>query len=285
MNGQPLRDCSILILTMLISFILMFSSSTAGAVQTTPDWNSIIQRAMMKVEASRLRETVAHLESYGNRSTWEKQWDAARWSEQKLREYGLDVALQSYEFQARQWPNVVARIKGRANEDASILLMAHLDSISDNPQAIAPGADDDGSGVAVLIETARILSEDSPDMTVIFCLFTNEERGAAGSRNFAGNAKRDKLKIHAVINLDVLGYNAPEHSSLSGAVQSHHTLKHKLKAVYRMVKNRVLFYLHGKDHVKMEGWKRDSSLVRIVSSPFMQHSGLGVREIIDDACD
>ena len=93
MNGKLLRDCSILTLTALISFILMCSSSPAGAVQTTPDWNAIIHRVMAKVEASRLQETVAHLESYGNRSTWENQWDAARWSEQKLREYGLDVAL------------------------------------------------------------------------------------------------------------------------------------------------------------------------------------------------
>lgn len=98
MNGRFWKDLSILNLIALVSLLLMVFSYTSEAVQITSNLNSIRQKAMMNVDVSHLRDTVQHLENYGNRSTWEKQWDAARWLEQKLKEYRLDVAVQSYEF-------------------------------------------------------------------------------------------------------------------------------------------------------------------------------------------
>lgn len=184
----------------------------------------------------------------------------------------------------RQWPNVIAQIKGHEKENDIILLIAHIDSISDNQEGIAPGADDNGSGVSVLIETARNLKGASLEKTVMFSLFSNEEPGNAGSKAFAGNAKRHKLNIYAVINLDILGYNAPDHVSLSDAVQSHHTFKHKLKSLYRIVKNRLFYFMKGKNRVKVAGQQRDSSLVKAISSAFQVHAGLGIKEITDDAC-
>jgi Zn-dependent M28 family amino/carboxypeptidase len=284
MKGRFWKYLSVSTLSTLIFLLLMVFSHAIADVQSTRDLNSVRQTAMMNVDASRLRDTVQHLENFGNRSTWEKQWDVARWLEQKLKEYGLDVAVQSYEFRGRQWPNVIAQIKGHAKANDIILLIAHFDSTSDNQKGIAPGADDNGSGVSVLIETARNFKEASLEKTVMFCLLSNEEPGNAGSKAFAGNAKRHKLNIYAVINLDILGYNAPEQVSLSDAVQSHHTFKHKLKSLYRIVKNRLFYFLKGKNQVIVAGQQKDSSLVKAISNNLQVHAGLRSKEITDDAC-
>jgi hypothetical protein len=284
MPGRLWKDLPMLNLIALVSLLLMVFSPTSEAAQITPDLIAIRQKAMLNVDVSRLRDTVQHLENYGNRSTWQKQWDTARWLEQKLKEYGLDVAVQSYEFRGRQWPNVISQITGHAKANDIVLLIAHFDSTSDNQEGIAPGADDNGSGVSVLIETARNLKGASLERTVMFGLFSNEESGNAGSIAFAGNAKRNKLNIHAVINLDILGYNAPEQVPLSDAVQSHHTFKHQLKSVYRIVKNRLWYFMKGKNRVKVAGTQRDSSLVKAISGAFQVQAGLGIKEITDDAC-
>jgi Zn-dependent M28 family amino/carboxypeptidase len=204
--------------------------------------------------------------------------------EQKLKAYGLDVAVQSYEFRGRQWPNVIAQIKGHAKANDIVLLIAHFDSTSDNQEGIAPGADDNGSGVSVLIETARNLKGVSLEKTVMFGLFSNEETGNAGSKAFAGNAKGNKLNILAVMNLDILGYNVPDHVSLPDAVQSHHTFKHKLKSVYRIVKNRLLYFMKDKNLVIVAGGKMEASLVNAISNAFRVHAGLEIKGITDDAC-
>jgi hypothetical protein len=260
-----------------------FSDSIA-VVESTTEFKSTRQIAVLNVDVNHIRDSVQHFEDYGNRSSWEKQWDVARWLEQKLKGYRLDVTVQSYEFRGRQWPNVIAQVKGNAKPNNIILLIAHFDSTSDNQRGIAPGADDNGSGVSVLIEIARSLKETSMGKTVMFSLFSNEETGSAGSKAFAGNAKRNRLNIEAVINLDILGYNTPEQASLFKVIQSHHSFKHKLKSVYRIVKNRLYYFAEGKNQVKVAGGQGDSLLVKAISSAFRKHAGLGIKEITDNAC-
>jgi hypothetical protein len=75
MAGRLWKDLSILNLIALVSLLLMVFSHSLETVQITTDFNSIRQKAIMNVDVSRLRDTVQHLENYGNRSAWEKQWE------------------------------------------------------------------------------------------------------------------------------------------------------------------------------------------------------------------
>ncbi len=240
--------------------------------------------AIEMVNVKNIHDSVIHLQSYGDRFTREKQWEASLWIKSEFEKSGLASSLQTYLFREKTWPNVVAEIKGNKKPDQIIMAIAHTDTTADNPQRMAPGADDNGSGVAVILEIARILRKFPLERTLAFCIFTNEERGAAGSKHYAQEARNHGADINAVINLDILGYNRPEKLFYFDAVMAHHSLKHKVKAVYRMSKNFFAGLINGYDYVKVVGREQNGSLVKTVSQVFRNYSNLKVKEVIDDDC-
>ena len=137
----------------------------------------------------------------------------------QLREWGyqdnIDLFEQpfkpSIEIPTSIWKNIIVVIPGNdpdlANED--ILLTAHLDSTSTgNPQASAPGADDNGSGVATLLEAAKIFRGKTFKHTIKIIFFTGEEQGLHGSRAYVSRYKQDLQSVIGVFNLDMFGYDA-----------------------------------------------------------------------------
>jgi hypothetical protein len=107
--------------------------------------------------------------------------------------------------------NVMATLKGTDPNDQRIFLISgHLDSrASDvmNRTIDAPGANDDGSGVAAVIECARILSKHSFPATIIFVAVSGEEQGLLGAAFLAAKAKREDWTLEAVLNNDIMGSN------------------------------------------------------------------------------
>jgi photosystem II stability/assembly factor-like uncharacterized protein len=106
------------------------------------------------------------------------------------------------------WENIVG-IKGGIDDPiTSIMMTAHYDSTNryGDPYTDAPGADDNGSGVASVIETARVLSQTSPKRTIKFVLFSGEELGLLGSARYAiFNMPKDE-KCLGIINYDMVAY-------------------------------------------------------------------------------
>jgi leucyl aminopeptidase len=111
------------------------------------------------------------------------------------------------------WKNLIAVLPGTDPELAQqeILLTAHLDSITAAvPEGTAPGADDNATGVATLLEAARVLKDHAFERTIKLVFFSGEERGLHGSRAYAA-AHADELEnIAGVINLDMFGYDADD---------------------------------------------------------------------------
>ena len=104
--------------------------------------------------------------------------------------------------------NIVARLPGTSGHSGVIVLMAHYDSRTTDPangSALAPGANDNASGIAVLIEVARLLSSRSWSQDVIFVAFAAEEQGTHGSRHFVADRMLDGWIIDAAINNDIVG--------------------------------------------------------------------------------
>ena len=104
--------------------------------------------------------------------------------------------------------NVVARLPGTGEHPGVIVLMAHYDSRSTDPfnsTASAPGANDNASGVAAMIEIARLLSGRSWSQDVVFVAFAAEEQGTHGSRHFVADKLLDGWIIDAAINNDIVG--------------------------------------------------------------------------------
>ena len=238
------------------------------------------------VDESRIQDTVTQLQSLGNRMTWEKQWEAARWIQGKFREYGINAVVHTYEWDGRKWPNVVGTIPGSVKTDRAVMAFAHLDSKSYDERMQAPGADDNASGVALVLETARILRHANVEMNVLFCVFSNEETGAAGSRAFVADSVQDAKSIIAAINLDVLGYNRPNSIPLVKALDAaQSSFKYKIRvAVYRTFRNYFLGYFNGSNVVVVAGKPANEQLVRMVSERFRSHSKLRVKEIVSEGC-
>jgi Peptidase family M28 len=97
--------------------------------------------------------------------------------------------------------------------DGVILLCAHYDSISRNPAA-APGCDDNASGIAVMLEAARVLRDAGLDRHVLCAAFGGEEQGLYGSRACAEISAAEGWDIRLVINLDMVGYRDPARPDL-----------------------------------------------------------------------
>ena len=107
--------------------------------------------------------------------------------------------------------NVVATLKGTdPNDDRVFLISGHLDSRRSNVMdrvGDAPGANDDGSGSAAVIECARIMSKHSFPATIIFITVSGEEQGLLGAYHMAEKSKKAGINIEAVLNNDIMGSN------------------------------------------------------------------------------
>jgi hypothetical protein len=100
-----------------------------------------------------------------------------------------------------QTANVIATLKGTVNPELIYVVSSHYDSV-----AIGPGADDDSSGTAALLETARLMAKRPQPATIVFASFTGEEAGLLGSREFVRRAVADKLFIVGALNNDMVGW-------------------------------------------------------------------------------
>lgn len=103
----------------------------------------------------------------------------------------------------RRVVNVIAEIKGGSHPDEIVEIVTHYDSA--NP--IAPGADDNASGVAAVLEMARVLKTMSPARTIRFVFVDLEEAGSVGSRAHVEKALQKPEKIVAAVVLDMIGYH------------------------------------------------------------------------------
>jgi hypothetical protein len=104
--------------------------------------------------------------------------------------------------------NVVARLPGTGTPELQILVSGHYDSRTlgrCDETGFAPGANDDGSGTAAVIELARVLSQYEFESTLVFVAFTGEEQGLLGSRHYASHARQRGDNIIAMVTNDVIG--------------------------------------------------------------------------------
>lgn len=124
----------------------------------------------------------------------------ASFVETELRSYGLDIENDFFTWEGETFRNIVARYPVKQNTPL-IIVGAHLDSV-----AGTPGADDNASGVAVLLEAARILSQMTLPTQVLFCAFNLEEFNMIGSTAFARKLKAAETKVAAMIALEMVGY-------------------------------------------------------------------------------
>lgn len=119
-----------------------------------------------------------------------------------------DVRFEPFAFLSYSSRNVVAELTGQTYPDDVFVICGHYDSTSPaaTRQTLAPGADDNASGTAAVLEAARILAAFPLDFTVRFIAFSAEEWGLFGSRAYATAARQAGERILGVINMDMIAY-------------------------------------------------------------------------------
>ena len=115
--------------------------------------------------------------------------------------------------------NVVATLKGTDPSDTRVFIITgHLDNMRTSPTdsiGDAPGADDDGSGTAAVMECARIMSSRPFPATIIFVAVSGEEQGLLGSAFMSEKAKKENRNIEAVLNNDIMGSNNSNETNIT----------------------------------------------------------------------
>ena len=179
------------------------------------------------VSATRLRADVTSLVSFGTRHTLSSTDDpkrgigaARRWAEGEFRKTGadcggcLEIVLPENTVTGERMPrpvkiiDVVAIQRGTERPNEVVIVQGHIDSrVSDvmNAAADAPGANDDGSGVALVLEAARILSKRKFPTTIVYAVLSGEEQGLFGGKLLADYAKQQGWNVKAVLNNDIVG--------------------------------------------------------------------------------
>jgi hypothetical protein len=135
--------------------------------------------------------------------------EAARYLHDQYAALSLTVTYDPFSYAGHAMNNVVAELPGVGpNRDHIYILCAHYDSTSPNASSVAPGADDNASGSAAVLEAARILSQYRFNRTIRFVHFAGEEQGLIGSSHYATVAAQRGDLIDGVINLDMIGYES-----------------------------------------------------------------------------
>jgi hypothetical protein len=226
------RICATAGLILVCSGVLCGAQETTANGKTSPDPR--ITEAIQQISPDQIRQTIEKLVSFQNRSTLSAQDEqsikagkgigaAREWIKSELERDskecggGLEVKTDSFEEQpADRIPkpteitNVYAVLRGTDPQQAKriVLVTGHYDSRNSdnlNTTDAAPGANDDGSGTAVSLECARILSKMKFPATIIFLTVAGEEQGLNGSKHFAQMAKQQGWNLEAVLNNDIVG--------------------------------------------------------------------------------
>lgn len=176
--------------------------------------DQLIKDTITLVSQNNLSQWVHDLSAFHTRHTRSIYIDqVATWLADRFKSFGYtDILLHQYNRNGYQLKNVVCTKHGASNADRIIMLCSHYDCLMEQPNdtdARAPGADDNATGIAVILELARILSHVDLKNTIQFVAFSGEEQGYWGSTAYADYIKSNHINLHRLINLDMVGYPPP----------------------------------------------------------------------------
>ncbi len=225
------------------AFLLLLLSLNSFA-QTSINRDPAIADMVLQVSADSLKSYIKTLVAFGTRNTLSTQTDdkrgigaARKWVLKKFNEFGkqsngrltalIDTTTLQPDSERVDKPlllgNVVATLKGIDPADNRVFIISgHLDNRRSDVMdrtGDAPGANDDGSGVAALLECARIMSKQSFDASVIFMAVSGEEQGLLGANFMSEKSKRNHVNIEAVLNNDIMGSNNSNETNLINNTQ------------------------------------------------------------------
>jgi hypothetical protein len=195
--------------------------------------DSQLTHLLNQIDQKNLQATVQKLVSFGTRHTASSQTDPARgigaataWVFQQLQTYaatsGGHMTVENQSFTQpvssnipvpTEITNVIATLTGSVSANRTYVILAHLDSrVTDvlDFTSDAPGADTDASGVAVVLELARVMASQQPNATIIFSVVAGSEQGLYGSGFEAAQLAAAGVDVEGMLNVDTVGSSTAE---------------------------------------------------------------------------
>jgi Zn-dependent M28 family amino/carboxypeptidase len=219
-----------LLALLLISLVLNNSNAQTTSRRSAQSRNRTITNIVREIDAKNIERTIRQLVSFGTRNTLSEQNDPKRgigaardWLYAEFLKAAeasggrMTVEKQSFEQpKAARVPqptvltNIVATLKGTQPESASriYVVSGHYDSMCTSPtdaKCDAPGANDDASGTAAVLEMARVMAKYKFDATIVFMTVPGEEQGLLGAAHYAEDAKQKTVNIDAMFTNDIIG--------------------------------------------------------------------------------
>jgi Zn-dependent M28 family amino/carboxypeptidase len=216
----------------ILSVLLLVFTGAAAFSQTIVNRDPEIDKMVKEISSDSLKSYITSLVALGTRNTLSTQSDPKRgigaarnWVLAKFNSFAKESSgrLTAFIDTTTLQPdkrrvdtllvlgNVVATLKGSdPNDNRIFLISGHLDNMRSNVMdrtGDAPGANDDASGCAAVIECARIMSKHNFPATIIFVTVSGEEQGLLGANFMANKARKENWNIEGVLNNDIMGSN------------------------------------------------------------------------------
>ena len=216
----------------LLSFIACTLLMHCSFSQTIINRDAEINKMVKEVSADSLQSYIKTMVAFGTRNTLSTQTNPVRgigaarnWALQKFNSFAKEsngrlsamIDTITYKPDGRRVDsaiilgNVLATLKGTDTSDHRLFIISgHIDNMRTdvmNRVDDAPGANDDGSGSAAVLECARVMSKYSFPATIIFEIVSGEEQGLLGAYFMANKARKANWNIEAVLNNDIMGSN------------------------------------------------------------------------------
>ena len=210
-----------------VALFLTASLAEAQTESALSDDHVLLRQVVSEVSQDQLHSTIQHLVGFGTRHTMSdtrsnrrgigaaRRWVASQFQAISRQCGGcLQIEMPSQSFTGDRLPqptevmDVLAIQRGTSDPDRVIVISGHLDSrVTDpmNATSDAPGANDDGSGTAAVIEAARVLSKHRFAATLVFASLSGEEQGLYGGKVLADYARAHNWRVEADLNNDIVG--------------------------------------------------------------------------------
>ena len=225
---NPAKVCTRVSICLLI--VCLGATLSTAQRRPSPARNRVIAGIVREIDARNIERSIRQLVSFGTRNTLSEQNDPKRgigaardWLYAEFLKAAeasggrMTVEKQSYEQpKAERVPqptivtNIVATLKGTQPESTArmYVVSGHYDSMCNSPtdaKCDAPGANDDASGTAAVLEMARVMAKHQFDATIVFMAVAGEEQSLLGSTYYAEQAKQKSWNVDAMLTNDIIG--------------------------------------------------------------------------------
>src|SRR5499426_3580622 len=201
-------------------------AAKSGSASSAQTFDPALRALIGQIDPARIKATIRKLVSFGTRNTLSSQTDpnrgigaATAWVTGQMQSFAaasggrMTVQQQSFTQQSglpapTTITNVIATLQGTASPERFYVVTGHLDSRASNVldfTSDAPGADDDGSGVAVVLELTRLFATHQLPGTLVFATVAGEEQGLFGSAHLAAQMNAAGTDVQGMFSNDIVG--------------------------------------------------------------------------------